>query len=185
MTAEPAPPLMTAEQLLCLPDNGSQHELEGGRLIRMAPASSKPSIVAMRAGSRLSSFVEAYRLGVCGGADWGFRLWENPDTVRAPDVGFVSAERIPAEGIPAGYWPGAPDLAIEVISPSNRLAEVLKKVSEYLTAGTRLVWVLYPEERIAVIYRATGTTEIAGETGTLSGEDVVPGFALALTDIWV
>jgi Uma2 family endonuclease len=75
--------------------------------------------VAANIGGEVRSFVKQNRLGVSGGSDWGFTLASNPDTVRAPDVGFVRAERIPAEGIPPGFWPGAPDLAGEVLSPSD------------------------------------------------------------------
>jgi Uma2 family endonuclease len=105
-----------------------------------------------------------------------------PDTVRAPDVWFVRTERLEGGRLPNAFFPGAPDLAVEVISPTDRRGAVMKKVGEYLEAGTRLVWVIYPENRSAVVYRPEGLPEIIGEDGVLDGEDVVPGFSLTLRD---
>jgi Uma2 family endonuclease len=177
--------LMTAEGLLHMPDDGWSYELDRGELIRMSPAGSRAGIVTFRVSLRFGSFVEQHQLGVCGSAEWGFRLSSNPDTVRAPDVGFVRAERISVGGIPEGYWSGAPDLAIEVLSPTDRFADLLVKVQEYLTAGTRLVWVIDPEARKAFIFRPSQAPEIVDADGELSGEDVVPGFVLHLTEVWV
>lgn len=98
--------------------------------------------------------------------------------VRAPDVGFMRAERIPAEGIPPGFWPGAPDLTGEVLSPSDRFRDMMDKVQQYLDASTRRVWVADPEERTVRIFRANGTL-------ALSGEDVLPSFRLPLSEVWV
>ena len=186
MTSTPATGLMTADDLLMLPDDGRhQYELVRGRLITMAPSSSVPALVATKFSTRLCGFVEQHGLGLCGGADWGFCLECSPDTVRVPDVAFVSGERVPAGGVPRGFWPGAPDLAIEVISPSDRFGDVMEKVQEYLDAGTRLVWVVQPDARWVRIFRADGTTALVSGDGTLDGEDVVPGFSLSLRDVWV
>ena len=177
--------LMTAEELLRLPDDGWQYELIQGRLIRMAPSSSRPAIVATRLSSRVEVFASHNELGVVGGADWGFRLTSDPDTVRAPDVAFVRAERIPADGIPDGFWPGAPDLAIEVISPTNRWVGMLRKVHEYLDAGARMVWVVDSDARRATVFRPDRAPVTIGEDGVLEGEDVLPGFSLPLRDVLV
>ena len=177
---------MTAAELLALPDDGChRYALVRGRLITMSPSSSKPAIVAGRVFRPLSNFVEEQRLGVCGGADWGFRLATDPDTVRSPDCAFVRAERVPAEGLPDGFWPGAPDLAVEVLSPSNRFAEILERVEDYLAAGTRLIWILDPERRTARVFRPDRAPIVVGEHGVLSGEDVLPGFTLRLAEVWV
>lgn len=177
--------LMTADELLRMPDDGSTYELDHGELICMGPAGSRSGIVTFRVSLRCGAFVEQQRLGVCGSAEWGFRLSTNPDTVRVPDIGFVSAERIPADGILQGFWPGAPDLAIEVLSPTDRFADVLVKVHEYLDAGVRLVWVIDPESRRAFIFRPAREPEIVDADGELRGEDVVPGFVLHLVEVWV
>lgn len=177
--------LMTAEDLFRMPDDGWRYELVRGELIRMSPSGSRSSIVSIRIGTRFVTFVEQHGLGICGDADWGFRLASDPDIVRAPDVGFVSAARIPSEGIPPDFWPGAPDLAIEVLSPSDRFTDLLVKVQEYLSAGTRLVWVVDPEARRAFIFRPGQAPDSVGADGEFSGEDVVPSFVLRLAEVWV
>ena len=126
-----------------------------------------------------------HRLGVCAGADGGVRLKPDPDTVRAPDVSFVRAERIPSGGLAAGYWPGAPDLAVEVLSPSDRYPEVQRKVQEYLDAGTWLVWVVDPESRTATVFHPGGRSIFLDCDGVLDGGAVLPGFKLALNEVWV
>ncbi len=185
MTQSVTERLMTAGELLALPDDGWKYELIEGRLVRVSPSSTWSSAVSANALTLINGFVRPRRLGVCGDADWGFVLGTDPDLVRSPDVAFVSAERIPASGLPKGFWHGAPDLAVEVRSPSDRTADVLRKVAEFLEAGTRLVWVLDPERRSAVVYRADGTVAAFGADGILDGEDVLPGFSLALAEVWV
>src|SRR5690242_9224949 len=132
MTALPATPAQptTADELAALPGDGTLHELSQGRLVCMSPSSWTASRVAGRAGSRLGIYVEGHTLGEYGVSEGGFLLSTNPDTVRAPDVWFVCAARIPTEGIPEGFWPGPPDLAIEVLSPSDRFINVMRKVEE-------------------------------------------------------
>jgi Uma2 family endonuclease len=177
--------LMTADDLLNLPDDGQQHELVKGKLVTMSATSSRPAMVAAEIGGEIRNYVREHRLGRVGGADWGFRLQSDPDTVRAPDYAFVRAERIPPEGVPPGFWPGAPDLALEVISPSDRFGAVMEKVEEYLSAGARMVIVVDPEARITRVFRPDRPTRVLGPDGTLDGEDVLPGFTLPLSQVWV
>jgi Uma2 family endonuclease len=181
--ASTSTPLMTADDLLNLPDDGQQHELVNGRLITMSATSSRPAMIAAEIGGEIRNFVRQHKLGRVGDADWGFRLRENPDTVRAPDYAFVRAERIPAEGVPPGFWPGAPDLAVEVISPSDRFTDVMDKVDEYLDAGTRMVIVVDPETRVTRVFRPEQPLRVLGPDGVLDGEDVLPGFRLELSGI--
>ena len=185
MVEMPSPGLMTAEELFRLPDDGFRYELVRGRLVRMDTSGSRSSVITGRISRRLGSFVEAHALGLTGDADWRFKLASDPDIVRAPDVAFVRADGIPTTGVPPGFWPGAPDLAIEVVSPSDRIADVVEKVQEYLAFGARLVWVVDPEARKAIIFRRDAPPEVVGPDGELHGEDVVPGFVLRLADIWV
>lgn len=147
MANAPAEPLLTADELLALPDDGCHYELVQGRLIAMSPSFSKPAIVGGNILAEIRAFVKQHRPGICGGADWGFLLATEPDTVRAPDCVFVWAARVPATGVPDGFWPGAPDLAVAVLSPSKRPGELLAKVEDYLAAGTRLVWLVDPDAR--------------------------------------
>jgi Uma2 family endonuclease len=186
MTQAPAR-LMTAEELAELPDHGRwQYELVRGTLICMAPSFSRPAIVGSNIGMRVGSFVQQHRLGLCGGADWGFLLFSDPDSVRAPDFAFVRADRVLAEGIPDSFWPGAPDLAIEVVSPSDRFRQVMEKVKDYLDGGTRMIWAIDPEARTAIMFhRESGRVTFIDQDGTLDGEAVLPGFSLRLRDVLV
>lgn len=181
----PSPRLLTAADLLQMPDDGNQYELVEGRLLCMGGTSTRPAAVAFNIGLEVGGFVKQHRLGLCGGADWGMLLTSKPDTVRVPDVAFVRADRIPPSGLPNGFWPGAPDLAVEVRSPSNRFPDILRKIADYLDAGTRLVWQIDPERRTAMAFREEGITAVAGADGVLDGEDVLPGFSLSLAQIWV
>ena len=183
MADAPAAQLMTADELARLPDDGKLYELVRGKLICMSPSAALPGVVAGNLFARLWSFVEQYGLGILGIADSGFRLASNPDTVRAPDLWFVRAERVPPEGIPRTFWPGAPDLAVEVLSPSDRFVAVLEKAQDYLNAGTRRVWVIDPEGRSAAVFRPDGPPRLMDENGALDGEDLIPGFRVALREL--
>ena len=167
---------MTAEQLFELPDDGYRSELVDGEIVRMTPAGGTHGIVAMRIGVLLSGHIEEHRLGVCFAAETGFILQRNPDTVRAPDVAFVAADRVPDTGVPAFYWPSAPDLAVEVLSPWDRPAEVRRKVEEYFAAGTRLVWIVDPAAHTVHVYRSPRDVQVLRDEGELNGNDVLPGF---------
>jgi len=169
-------PLMTAEQLFDLPDDGYRSELVEGEIVRMAPAGGTHGIVAMRTGVLLSEYVDEHRLGVCFAAETGFILQRDPDTVRAPDVAFVAADRVPNTGVPTFYWPSAPDLAIEVLSPWDRPAEVRRKVDEYFAAGARLVWIVDPASHTVHVYRSPHDVHVLQEDDEWSGDDVLRGF---------
>ena len=176
--------LITADDLLRLPDDGWRYELVAGELLQMPPSGFLHGTVAMNIGSLLHQHVTKYDLGVVCTADVGFKLQQNPDTVRAPDVAFVAKERIPAAGKPEGFWPGAPDLAVEVVSPSDRFTEVLEKVEEYLAAGTRLVWVALPRIRAILVCHPSGEIKMLREDDELNGEDVLPGFSCRVKEIF-
>ena len=176
--------LVTAEELLDMPDDGYRYELVRGELRKMAPAGSEHSISGIQIGASLFNHVKANNLGRVFGADAGFLLTRNPDTVRAPDAAFVRRERIEAVGIVSGYWPGPPDLAVEIISPNDRYTEVYEKVDEWLAAGAGMVVVVNPRNRTATI-RAAGTNPvILNEGDTLEGGEVVPGWQMPLADIF-
>jgi Uma2 family endonuclease len=169
-------PPMTAEELFELPDDGSRHELVEGELIPMTPAGARHGAIAVRVARLLDEYAEAHDLGVCGTAEPGFILRRDPDIVRAPGVSFVAKARIPATGIPTSYWPFAPDLAVEVVSPSDRLSDVHAKLADYFSAGARLVWVVQPETRVVYAYRSLHDLQVLGEDGELDGGEVLPGF---------
>ena len=176
--------LVTAEELLELPDDGNRYELVRGELVCVSPSFVWPGIVAGNVFGGLWGFLQRRRrLGICGISEAGFQLASKPDTVRAPDVWFIRAEHVPEGGVPDGFWPGAPDLAIEVLSPSDRFTDVLGNAHEYLDAGTRLVRVIDPKGRSAAVFRPDRPPLLLGEDGVLDGEDVLPGFTLRLRDV--
>jgi len=176
--------LMTGKELMDLPDDGHRYELVKGELRTMTPTGRKHGEIAMVLGSKLFDYVRAHRLGTVCAAETGFYLSRDPDTVRAPDVSFVAQERIPVEADVHDYWPIAPDLAVEVVSPSDRAAEVLAKVAEYLEAGTQLVWVVYPQTQKIVVYRPSADVQMLSVGDTLEGGDVVPGFACPVAEVF-
>lgn len=112
--------------------------------------------------------------------DAGFYLSRDPDTVRATDVAFIHAARVPGGKLPEGYFSGPPDLAVEVVSPGDTAAEVEAKVWDYLASGTLRVWVVYPDTRTVVVHRPDGTATRCGEDGALQDEAILPGFSLPL-----
>jgi Uma2 family endonuclease len=138
----------------------------------------------MAIGALLYVFVRQHDLGEVGGADWGARLFANPDTVRVPDVAFVRKERLRDGKLPRRFQDGAPDLVVEVLSPSDRYRRTARKVAEYLRAGASLVWIIDPDERSAVVHRADGSMDEYGADGVLDGGDLLPGFTLNLAEIW-
>jgi Uma2 family endonuclease len=126
----------------------------------------------------LAVHVLAHRLGRVFAAETGFLLRTDPDTVRAPDVAFVRRERVLAVGRQPAYWPGAPDLAIEVVSPGDRPREVSENVATWLRYGTRMVVVVDPRRRTVAVHRPDQPVRMLSEADTLTGEDVVPGWSL-------
>jgi len=176
--------LITADDLLEMPDDGRRYELVAGELVDVSPSASWPGIVASKVSHRIETYIDDHPgVGVCGVAEAGFRLFSNPDTVRTPDVWFIAAAHIRETGIPDGFWPGAPDLAIEVLSPSDRFADVMRKVREYLAAGARRVWLIDLKGRAAADFGPDATAALLDEDGVLEGGEVLPGFTLALRDI--
>lgn len=176
---------MTADELLRLPTGmGERYELVNGDLRIMAPAGFEHGDIVAEISMRLRVYVRTQKLGRVSGAETGFRLRSNPDTVRGPDVAFVAQSRIPPGKLPKGYFPGAPDLAVEVISPSEPAAEVQGKVTEYFAAGTRLVWIVYPDNLQVVVFRSARESTILGADDTLDGGDLVPGFTCRVSDLF-
>jgi Uma2 family endonuclease len=172
---------MTADELLQLNIPGKRTELIRGALVVREPPGFQHGVVAMRLTLAIGNHVQARQLGLVAAAETGFTLFRDPDTVRAPDVGFVSGARVP-DPLPRGYAELAPDLAVEVLSPGDRAGEILAKVADWLSAGSRLVWVVDPVRRSARVYRQDGTQDLVGESDALDGEDVLPGFSLRLAD---
>lgn len=181
MTAPTVEP-MTAEELLAhrLPDKRT--ELVRGRLVVREPAGYEHGRVASELLLRIATHVRTHRLGVVLAAETGFTLQRRPDTVRAPDVAFISATRAPAPGT-RGFPELAPDLAVEVRSPGDTAAEVAEKVADWLAAGTGQVWVVDPLARTVGVHAAGAAPRLLGADDTLDGGHVLPGFATRVEDL--
>src|SRR5213594_462165 len=179
----PSPPaFMTADELLYVRIPDKRVELVRGKLVVREPAGLRHGRVALDLARRLADHVDARGLGKVYAAETGFTLARDPDTVRAPDIAFIRGNRLP-DPEPTGFPDLAPDLVAEVLSPGDRPGEVLAKVADWLSAGTRLVWVIDPARRVARVYRDDGTERIVTADQMLEGEDVVPGFSCGLGEI--
>ena len=174
--------ITTAEQLLQAPDRGPCERVRGD-LVMVSPAGYAHGSIAGRITIALGEFVKPRKLGDVLGGEPGFLIASDPDTVRAPDVAFVRSERVPHEK-PQGFFEGAPDLAVEVLSPNDRASEVNAKVQDWLDAGCRMVWVVDPQLGQVHVYAKGQPTRMLKGQDVLDGGTVLPGFALALADLF-
>ena len=150
----------------------------------MSPSGSQHGAITAELAALLRDFVKPRGLGVVLGAETGFLIGYDPDTVRAPDAAFVRADRI-GGGLPTGFFPGAPDLAVEVLSPGDRADEVSVKVENWLSAGCQAVWVVDPRTRTITVHRSSHESTIFNPSDTLDGGDVLPGFRTPVADVFV
>ena len=176
------PSLKTAEELAHIDATNKRTELVRGVLFVREPAGYQHGEVAAQLLVAIANHVNTNGLGRVFAAETGFTLARNPDTVRAADVAFISTARL-LHPPPRGFAELAPDLALEVLSPDDRPGAVLAKVGDWLNAGARVVWVVDPIRAIARVYRADGSESILGETDTLRGEDILPGFEYQLSAV--
>lgn len=167
--------LVTAEHFWGMPETEVQRELVRGELIEVMPPGGQHGAIASELNAQLRMWAKAGPKG-CVGGESGFILARNPDTVRAPDVFYVRAERIPETGIPEGFWELAPDLAVEVVSPGESAADVRDKVPDYLGAGTPLMWVIYPRSREVIVHTPDGLAKTYGQHDQLTNFEALPNF---------
>jgi Uma2 family endonuclease len=170
-----------AEELLSLAIPDKRVELVRGIVVVREPPGYAHGRVAAELATALSVFAKRTGLGYVT-VETGYKLESDPDTVRGPDVAFIRAERAPA-GTSAGFPPLAPDLAVEIASPTNRPGETLERVADLLRAGARLVWVVDPRRQAAQVYRPDGTVSHVAAGELLTGEDVLPGFTVPLSSV--
>lgn len=176
---------MTADELLQLPDDGNCYELIKGELITMSPPGFQHGRVAMKIASHLDQHIKKYKLGVVCAAETGFKIASEPDTVRTPDTAFISMERVNEVGDTVKYWPGAPNVAVEVVSPNDNYSHVEDKVNGWLEAGTELVIIVNPLKRIVTVYRSRTNIVMLTEDETLHADDVVAGWSIPVKEIFV
>jgi Uma2 family endonuclease len=177
--------LLTAEEFAALPQpaDGSQQELVKGVILTMPPPGFYHGQVCSKIDRKLGVFIDTHKLGWITCNDSGVILARNPDTVRGPDVAYWSRERLP-EPHRQGYPNVAPDLVVEVLSPSDVFMHVQRKVHEYLKAGVRLVWILVPEDRSVAVFYTGKQSNILVNGETLDGEDVLPGFSCPVAELF-
>lgn len=177
--------LMTADELLAKPPDGFVYELIKGELIKVSPPPGhEHGLVAMNIAGPLFEYVKTNNLGNVYAAETGYLLEQDPDTVRAADVSFVSRERIEKAKPVEGYWKGAPDLAVEVISPGDTVGRIEGKIAEWLESGTRMLWVVSPKMRTVTAYHSLTEIVISTEKDMLDGGNVVPGFKISIAEIF-
>lgn len=177
---------VTAEDLWRLGEADVRRELVNGEIIEMVPAGGIHGQVTSRICRRLQEHVEGQGGGEVLVGDVGFvlNLSNDPERVRAPDVAFVSSQRLPEGRLPEGFLRGAPDLAVEVLSPSDNPLDVQQKVRDYLEAGAQLVWLIAPQAKTVTVYRADGSARLLREQEQLEGENVLPGLTIALAEVF-
>lgn len=167
--------LLTADDLWRMPVSAMRRELVRGELIETLPPGVQHGIIALALGVYLRLWAQSSQASYVG-VEAGFRLDHDPDTVRGPDVFFISGERVAGSDIPVGFGEFAPDLAVEVVSPNETAEARREKVDDYLQAGSRLVWEIYPRRREVVAHTPDGRAQTFRSTDTLAAPDVLPGF---------
>jgi len=184
MAAEPTTMLLTADDLLAMPEDGNRYELIRGELVSTPMSSYESSDIAAGIVTVLRTYAHTHRLGRVTGADGAFILARDPYTVRIPDVSFVRIDRLPPPAQRRQFLELAPDLAVEVVSPSDSANAVQEKVREYLDYGVQLIWVVHPAQRTVTVYTADRNARVLYEDEALDGGDVLPGFTLTVAEIF-
>jgi Uma2 family endonuclease len=174
--------LKTATDLMNLSDDSYRHELVAGVIVAEPLPTHRHDRTRWRLERLLRAHAEAGDLGEVFG-EAGYILARDPDTVRGPDLSFVSRERL-SDFDDTRFYSGAPDLAVEILSPSNRRGEIQAKVADYLAAGARMVWVVDPERKKVTTYRLLLRPHRLESTAILEGEDVLPGLVIPLIAIF-
>jgi Uma2 family endonuclease len=172
--------LMTAEELLHLPDSPYRQELIKGELLTMPPPGYPHGTVTMTLSVLLYNYVNENNLGRVA-AEMGYKLEVDPDTVLAPDISFIAREKVGTRA--EGYRSGAPDLAVEVLSPIDRKTQVERKTALWLELGAKAVWNVDPRKRTVEVVRADGERKLFHETDELV-DDTVPGFHIKVSEIF-
>ena len=177
---------VTAQDLWRLGEGDIRRELVNGEVVEMAPVGGIHGEITGRIYHKLAEHVERRGGGKVLVGDVGFvlNLPHDPERVRAPDVAFVSSERLPEGRLPQGFLHGAPDLAVEVLSPSDNPVEIQQKVRDYIEAGARLVWVVAPQAKTVTVYRGDGSARLLREQEPLEGEEVLPGLTIPLDEVF-
>jgi Uma2 family endonuclease len=176
--------LYTADELweLSRGEDARHYELDEGQLVEMSPTGDAHGIVANWIAFLITAYVDKHNLGEVTAAETGFTLSTDPDVVRAPDVAFIAKARLTP--ITGKFYPFAPDLAVEVVSPGDTAHQIRRKTAQFLHAGTRLIWVVYPDQRLVDVYRPDHDSTSYENVGTLDGFEMLPGLNLDLKEVF-
>jgi len=175
--------LLTAEDLAAVPDR-PRCELLDGRIVPLGPTSDAHGGIELKVGAALDRFVSPRKLGKVRVGEVGIITRRNPDRVRGADVLFISNERWATRTPGKAFLDVAPELVAEVLSADNTAAGMMQKLREYFALGVRLVWVADPGSRTVLAYRSLTDVRELGERDTLTPEDVLPGFAVAVSELF-
>ena len=176
--------LLTADDLLELDAQGVKGELIKGVLHEKVAAGIRHGDIAFALGAEIRTYVRPRRMGRVGGTDSGILLERNPDTVREPDVYYISAEKLPLDVVVNGYYESIPDLVAEILSPSDTRQEFDAKIQMWLNFGVRLVLAIYPETRHITTHQPGRPPVTLGYGDTLGGGEVIPGFQCPVREIF-
>lgn len=178
-----AHPIRTAEELLAASTDLGRCELVRGELIMMTPGKGRHAAIGARITRALVNFADASGLGEVFDSSAGYVVSRNPDTVREPDVSFLGVERLKEQDLDA-FLEGAPDLAVEVLSPTNTTAEMREKMADYFRSGCRVVWIVDPLRRSVAVHRPKAAPVVLTEDDTLTEAELLPGFSLPVREIF-
>lgn len=178
--------LVTAEELAQMPEiDGKNYELIDGEVVEVSPVILRHAVIVTTIARLLDNHVAHHDLGIVATGDPGFVLRRGPDTVRAPDVSFLAWDNPASADLPErGFSEGAPTLAVEVVSPDDRKTEIHAKAQQFLDAGTRQVWVLWPVQRVLTVYDPDGTARELDAEARLDGGAILPGFCVRVGDLF-
>jgi Uma2 family endonuclease len=174
--------LISAEELFQMPNLG-RCELVRGVINMMSPAGSEHGRIVWNVTLLLGNFIKSHKLGTMRGAETGFIIRHDPDTVLAPDASFILTDRLP-EKDPKGYFDGPPDLAVEVLSPNDRASEVQTKIRDWLDAGCRGVWIVDPETKSVTIYKSNHDIAVLNTADMLTDAQLLPGFSASVSEFF-
>ena len=182
MTIASEQKIWTDEEFMALPEDG-RYELVNGELVNMGNSGMEHGEIGSFLGGSLSLYVRSHKLGAVCDSSTAFAM--KTGNKRSPDVSFIAKERLQGvKRLPKGYFQGSPDLAVEILSPSNTVEEIHDKIVEFFDNGTRLVWVIHPDEQYVLVYHSPSPDLLLRLEDLLDGEKVVPGFSLAVAELF-
>jgi len=174
---------MTDEEFMSLPDDGNMYEYVDGELVVVANSGLEHGYLALMLGYFLTGFVRTHQLGITCDSSTAFKM--KTGNKRSPDLAFIDRSRLQGlKRLPKGFFEGAPDLAVEIISPNNTFEEIHTKLVEYFDNGTRLAWVILPDEECDFVYHKPKPSKLVQLEDSLDGEDVIPNFNLPLVELF-